>query len=71
MAAKRGKMRSKAEKPEAVVGAVRAGGKLEIDTDELDRFLKKLKKRKAKVEFVARNAPFMRGLPSASPIAPV
>ena len=60
MAAKKLK---KAEKPERVVGAVKAGGKLEIDTDELEQFLKGLKKKKPKVQFVARNAPFMRQAP--------
>lgn len=62
MAAKKRKKRGKGEKPEAIVGAVRPGHKLEIDTDELEHFLKGLKKG-AKVQFVARNAPFMRRLP--------
>jgi hypothetical protein len=54
----------KAEKPpEQVIGAVRRGGKVEIDTGELARFLKKLKKKSPKVRFVARNAPFMRQPP--------
>jgi hypothetical protein len=61
MAAKRRrKVRKAKERPEAVVGAIRAGGRLEINTDGLEKFLKKLKKRRARVQFVARNAPFMR-----------
>ena len=60
MAAKRAKKGGKAEKPrESIVGSVTTGGKLEIDTVKLDKFLEGLKK-STKVQFVARNAPFMR-----------
>jgi hypothetical protein len=60
MAAKKAR---RARKPEKVVGAVKAGGKLEINTEELEQFLKGLKMKKPKVQFVARNAPFMRRAP--------
>ena len=62
MAAKKPK---KAEKPEKVIGAVKAG-KLEIDTAKLAAFSKELKDMGIlypKVKFVARNAPFMRQPP--------
>jgi len=52
--------------PERVVGTLK-GGKVAIDNDKLDKFLKSLKKKYPKVKFVARNAPFMR----QSPIPPV
>jgi hypothetical protein len=64
MAAKRTKKGGKAgQPPESIVGTVTTGGKLQIDTDKLDKFLEGLKK-SAKVKFVARNAPFMRQSPT-------
>jgi hypothetical protein len=56
------KKRRKAEKPEKVIGAVKAG-KVEIDTAKLAAFRKELRDmgiQSPKVQFVARNAPFMR-----------
>lgn len=68
MAAKKAKKPKKSDKPpEGVIGGIKAGGKLVIETDKLEKFLKTLKKKKPKVEFVARNAPFMR----QAPIPPV
>jgi hypothetical protein len=56
------KKRKTAEKPEKVIGAVKAG-KVEIDTAKLAAFRDELKRmgiQSPKVQFVARNAPFMR-----------
>ena len=61
------KKRKKARKPEAVVGTVKAG-KVRINKGQLKKFLDSLKKKGYEdpdVQFVARNAPFMR-----QPLAP-
>jgi len=77
MATKRRKKAKGPKKPEGVVApvagaselqAILEAGTLDIDKKKLAGFIKKLEKIKyPKVQFVARNAPFMRRLP----IAPV
>ena len=56
------KKRKKAEKPEMVIGTVKAG-KVEIDRTKLAAFRKQLEEmgiQSPKIQLVARNAPFMR-----------
>ena len=64
---KRAKARRKA-KPEMVVGAVTKAGKVQMSKAKLAKFLKRVltKYPKARVQFVARNAPFMRRPPIPS-----
>lgn len=68
MAAKKPKKAKRTRKPERIVGAVKAG-RPAIDQRKLDAFLKQLERkgiRYPKVQFVARNAPFMRQPPILS-----
>ena len=55
-----------AKKPQMVVGAVTAAGKHQISKAKLAKFVKKVKAKnpKAKIKFVALNAPFMRRAPA-------
>ena len=57
--------RTKKAKPEMVVGAVTKAGKVQMSKAKLAKFLKRVltKYPNAKVQFVARNAPFMRRPP--------
>ena len=52
--------------PERIIGAVTKTGKIQISKAKLATFVKQVKAKnpKAKVKFVARNAPFMRRPPA-------
>jgi hypothetical protein len=56
----------KAKKPEKVIGAVSKAGKVQINKGRLAAFMKQLEYMgitSPKIQFVARNAPFMRQPP--------
>jgi hypothetical protein len=67
MAAKKPRKAKTAKKPEKVISVVKAG-KPVVSKYKLAAFMKELEKKgicDPKVEFVARNAPFMRRPPTA------
>lgn len=59
-------MAAKRKMPERIIGAVTKTGKIQISKAKLATFVKQVtaKNPKAKVKFVARNAPFMRRPPA-------